>query len=98
MITCKITNPKKQYSRDLEQGGLEIPCLLLFLAEQELLEKAHKLLLLSEKSASVSNKSETSHKIKQEPKQEADVAPEAKRIKVEHTTESQSSAIHPHNM
>ena len=91
VITCKITDPEKQYSRDLEQGGLEIPCLLLFQAEQKLLEKARKLLLLSEKSASVAKPSETSHKIKQEPEQETDVAPEAKRIKVEHTTESQSS-------
>ena len=30
MITCEIANPNKQYSRDLEQGALEIPCLLLF--------------------------------------------------------------------
>ena len=91
VITCKITDPQKQYSRDLEQAGLEIPCLLLFQADQELLEKARKLLLLSEKSASVAKPSETSHKIKQEPEQEADVVPVAKRIKVEHTTESQSS-------
>ena len=65
VITCKITDPQKQYSRDLEQGGLEIPCLLLFQADQELLEKARKLLLLSEKNASVAKPSETSHKIKQ---------------------------------
>ena len=93
VITCKITNPTRQYSRDLEQGGLEIPCLLLFQAEQKLLEKARKLLSLSEKSASVVKLSagETSHKIKQEPEQEANVAPKAKRIKVEHTTENQSS-------
>ena len=64
---------------DLEQGGLEIPCLLLFKAEQRLLQKAHKLLLLNEKSPSVPKLSETSHKIKQEPEQEADVAPEAKK-------------------
>jgi len=25
-ITCKRTDPEKWYSRDLEQGGLEIPC------------------------------------------------------------------------
>ena len=91
VITCKIIDPKKRYSRDLEQGGLEIPCILLFQAEQELLEKARKLLLLSEKSASAAQPSETSHEIKQAPEQEADVAPDAKRIKVEHTTESQSN-------
>ena len=75
----------------MEQGSLEIPCLLLFQAEQELLEKARKLLLLSKKSASEAKPSETLHKIKQEAEQEADVAPKAKRIKVEYATESQSS-------
>jgi len=29
VIVCRITDPNKRYSRDLEQGGLEIPCLLL---------------------------------------------------------------------
>ena len=92
VITCKITDPQKWYSRDLEQGGLEIPCSLLFQGDLKLLEKACKLLLLSEKGDSVAKPSKTSHKIKQEPEQEVDVAPKAKRIKVEpHTTESQSS-------
>ena len=92
VITCKITDPQKRYSRDLEQGGLEIPCSLIFQGDRELLEKARKLLLLSEKSTSVVKPSKTSHKIKQEPEQETDVAPEAKRIKVEPpTTESLSS-------
>jgi len=39
MLTCKITNPNKQYSRDLEQGDLEIPCLVIFQGEQEMLDK-----------------------------------------------------------
>ena len=64
---------------------------MLFQADQELLEKAHKLLLSSKKSASVAKASGTSHKFKQEPEQEIDVVPEAKRIKVEHTTASQNS-------
>lgn len=46
------------------------------------------LLLLSEKSASEAKLSDTPCKIKQVAEQEADVAPEAKGIKVEHTTES----------
>ena len=79
----------------MEQGSLEIPCLLLFQADQELLEKAHKLLLSSEKSASVAKVSGTFHKIKQEPEQEVDVVPEAKRIKLEHTTESENSVNVP---
>ena len=45
-----MTDPKKQYSRDLEQGGLEIPCVLLFRAESELLDKVQKLLSPSEKN------------------------------------------------
>ena len=61
-FTCKIIDSKRQYSRDLEQGGLEIPCLLLF---QKLLKKACKLLLLSEKSTFKTMPSETPHKIKQ---------------------------------
>ena len=54
---------------------------LLFQTEQGLLKKAHKFLLLREKSAPVAELSETSNKIKQEPEQQADVAPEAKKIK-----------------
>ena len=60
VITCKITDPQKRYLTDLEQGGLKIPCSLLFQGDLELLEKARKLLLLSEKSASVAK---PSHKI-----------------------------------
>ena len=79
MITCNITDPKKRYSRDLEQGGLEISCLLLFEGEQELLEKVRKLLSLTEKKGSISEPGEISHKIKQESEQEATgVTPEAK--------------------
>jgi len=33
-----MTDPKKQYSRDLEQGGLKIPCVLLLRVESELLD------------------------------------------------------------
>ena len=53
-IACKITDSKKQYSKDLEQGGLEIPCVLLFQAESELLDKVQKLLSLSEKNFATS--------------------------------------------
>jgi len=97
-ITCKITDPKKRYSRDLEHGGLEIPCLLLFQAESELLAKVQKLLSLSEKNFTVGKQSERDHddekavaikyKIKQEPEH---CLPEAKRIKVEDEHEDQIS-------
>jgi len=26
VISCEITDPNRKYSRDLAQGGLEIPC------------------------------------------------------------------------
>ena len=43
-ISCEVTGPK-QYSADLIQGGLEIPCrLMLSSSTKELIEKAKKLL------------------------------------------------------
>ena len=59
MITCKITDPKKRYSRDLEQGVLEIPCILLFQAKSEVLDKVQKLLSLSEKNFATMKPSES---------------------------------------
>ena len=56
VITCKITDLKKRYSRYLEQGGLEIPRVLLFPAESELLDKVQKLLSLSENFTEVKTK------------------------------------------
>ena len=55
-ISCEVTGPK-QYSVDLIQGGLEIPCrLMLSSSTKELIEKAKKLLGLCEQKMS---KSET---------------------------------------
>ena len=55
-ISCKVTGPK-QYSADLIQGGLEIPCHLILSASKELVDKAKKLLALCEWK---NNKTETS--------------------------------------
>ena len=82
VIICRITDSNKRYSKDLEQGGLEIPCLLLFEAEQKLLEKVCKFLLFSEKIMSEAKPSESPYNIKQEAEQEADAAPKVKRIKM----------------
>jgi len=101
-IPCKITDPKKRYSRDLEQGGLEIPCVLLFQAKSELLDKVQKLLSLSEKNFATVKPSESrarndqkavavKRKIKQEPKEDGNYLLEAKRIKVEDDDEVQNS-------
>ena len=30
VISCKVTDPNRKYSRDLAQGGLEIPCVHSF--------------------------------------------------------------------
>ena len=81
LITCKITDPRKKYSRDLEQGGLEIPCLLLFWGERDVLAKVEKLLSLSEKKILVKKSTEIQVRgnEKQEPKDKTDCAlPEAK--------------------
>ena len=88
VIVCRITDPHKQYSRDLEQGSLKIPCLLLFQAEQKLLGKVCKLLLFSEKSTSEAKLSRSLCNIKQEGEQEANIndvaiASKVKRIKME---------------
>ena len=42
-ITCSVTG-RKRYSTDLTQGGLEIPCLLLFKAGVKEIGKLNKLL------------------------------------------------------
>ena len=42
-IMCRVTG-NRQYSRDLPQGGLEIPCILIFTGNSEHLSKARKLL------------------------------------------------------
>jgi len=94
MLMCKITNPNKQYSRDLGQGGLEIPCLVIFQGEQELLDKVKKFLsFINEKRPTTATATiETAHKIKQETG-EADITPETKRIKVEQADELNHSNI-----
>ena len=45
-ICCKVTGTR-EYSRDLVQGGVEIPCVVVFKGDKCLLEKVSKLLLYS---------------------------------------------------
>ena len=47
IISCRFTG-EKRYSRDLIQGGVEIPCVLLIEGNAELLTKLKRLLLFSE--------------------------------------------------
>ena len=49
VISCKVTDPNRKYSRDLAQGGLEIPCVITLQGTKKLIEKAKKLLTLSKK-------------------------------------------------
>ena len=42
-ISCEVTEAR-QYSTDLPQGGLEIPCKLMFNGEARLINKVKKLL------------------------------------------------------
>ena len=41
-ISCVVTGPRR-YSADLPQGGLEIPCKLLFTAKAREIDKLHTL-------------------------------------------------------
>jgi len=42
-ITCQV-NGRRQYSRDLPQGGLEIPCVLTFSGEEKEVQKVKQLI------------------------------------------------------
>ncbi len=42
-ISCKITGSSRVYSRDLPQGGLEIPCVVIFKGNHENIKKLHRL-------------------------------------------------------
>ena len=46
-IDCKVTDPNRKYSRDLPQGGPEIPCILMLQGIKDLVDKAVKLLGIS---------------------------------------------------
>ena len=50
VISCKVTDPNRKYSRDLAQGGLEIPCVITLRGTKELVDKVKKLLAVSNKS------------------------------------------------
>ena len=55
MISCRVIGGRR-YSRDLPQGGLEIPCMLTFLAkEEQLIEKIKKLIKQFESEVSKSD-------------------------------------------
>jgi len=41
-INCQV-NGRRQYSRDLPQGGLEIPCVLAFSGEEKEVQKVKKI-------------------------------------------------------
>ena len=46
-IDCEVTDPNRKYSRDLPQGGLEIPCVLMLQGAKGLVDNAVKLLAIS---------------------------------------------------
>jgi len=50
VISCEITDPNRNYSRDLVQGGLEIPSKFKFQGFKQLVDKAKKLLAINKKS------------------------------------------------
>ena len=50
MIHCKVTG-SRQYSRDISQGGLEIPCLLIFTGDPKYIQKVKKAMSLASTTA-----------------------------------------------
>jgi len=55
VISCKMTDSNRKYSRDLAQGGLEIPCVITLQGTKELVDKVKKLLAVSIKPIGESN-------------------------------------------
>jgi len=88
VLLCEITNPNRRYSRDLVQGGLEIPCKFKFQGSKELTDKAKKLLIISNKGNN--DKKVTAEQVDLPiPSTSALQCPaEAKKIKVEEVSSS----------
>ena len=49
LMSCRITG-SRQYSQDLPQGGLELPCVYIFTGELMLIEKLKKLIMMNRHS------------------------------------------------
>lgn len=72
-ITCRVTGAKR-YSADLVQGGLEIPCKLIFTGDDKDIAKVQKLLNVAPSSGSKAKPEDDEplcKKIKQEPVDES---------------------------
>ena len=85
-IDCEVTDPNGKYSRDLAQGGLEIPCVLMLQGIKDLVGKAVKLLAISDtKVVLVTVKVEISSPVEKEDSDvlQETVGPATKRVKVE---------------
>ena len=94
LISCRVTDPNRKYSRDLAQGGLEIPCVITLRGTKELVDKAKKLLAISNKN--IKPTGEQNHKNpenKQVPISSATPEPNPKRIKLEQTDEDLSQRL-----
>ena len=46
MIDYEVMDPNRKYSKNLPQGGLEIPCVLTLRGTKDLVDKAVKLLAI----------------------------------------------------
>ena len=83
-IHCEVTDPNRKYSRDLVQGGLEIPCILMLQATKDLVDKASKLLAITDmKAMPVTETVETSSQVEKKDSNVPPTVPAAKRVKVE---------------
>ena len=87
IISCNVTDPNRKYSRDLAQGGLEIPCVITLRGTKELVDKAKKLLALSNESVKSTGEQNCKNpEKKQVPiSLSATLEPNPKRIKLEQT-------------
>ena len=88
VISCKVSDPNRKYSRDLAQGGLEIPCVITFQGNKELVDKVKKLLALSIKGIKTTGEQNCENpEKKQVLVLSATLDPNPKQIKLELTDE-----------
>ena len=94
-ISCRVSG-SRCYSRDLDQGGLEIPCVLVFQGSNCLVSKANKMLQLCEQKPNKANKATTAQDTPKEVLKDGEDVPgnPDKKIKVE---EEESTSRCDHN-
>ena len=89
-----MADPNRKYSRDLAQGGLEIPCVITLQGTKELIDKANKLLALSNNCIKLTSEQNFKNpEEKQETISSATLEPNLKRVKLEQTDKDLSQRL-----